>query len=894
MRSNGFQYCLWSGLIAVLCLSCSTQKNTGATRAYHAMTTRYNIYFNGNNSFNEGLEAIDKANADDFSQLIPLYPVSNHEAANAATSQMDRTIEKCRKCIKLHSIKKRPQIDQRRRNDPKYQAFLKQREFNKNMADAWILLGKAEFHKGDFLGAVGTFSYIARDYDYDPNVVAQCQLWMARAYAEMGWMYEAEEVLQKVKQDDLSHKHAYLYATTSADIKLKTQAYKEAIPFVKLGLKDETKAEKTRFYYVLGQLYELQNDKDNALLMYKKVVSSNPPAEMDFSARIKLTELSSDIATLTKMAKQYKNRNRLDYIYGALGDIYLQKKDTVKALENYQLAIEGSKQTTAQKGKVLVQAGDLYYQHRQYPQAQPCYTEAMSILSATSPDYPRVSKRSEALDALIVETNMVQLQDSLQHLSTLSEEEQLKVVQQVIADLEKAEQEAAARAEQEARDAQNDFGLQGVNTQNMLGGGGSSDWYFYNPQLIRSGKQTFTQKWGNRPLEDNWRRISKAASPTTREDNDEEIVSTDSVATDSVEVPVSDTKDPQFYLQQIPKTPEALAASDSLIATSLYNLIFIYRNTLKDEPLAQETFDDFRRRFPTEPRLVDLYYQEYLNALKAEDTETQNYYKALILREFPNSNQAAIVSDPNYFARLQHMAQEQDSLYAATYAHYKACAFDSVKLNKQYAEAHYPFSPLMPKLLFLNAIAVAKTEGQTPFVAQLRDMVSRYPQSDVGAMAKDMLAMMNQGMESQTGGTVGTLTEQRTLVEEPLDSLPEQAFSIERNQTASLLLYMQADESTLNELLYQVALFNFSQFLIKDFDLRALPSFGTAQTMALQVLGFDSLDEVEWYQNLLLHNPDLQALFSRLQVQCVGITDSNYALLFHPYSLTDYLDFLAQ
>ena len=886
-------------MVVVLCSSCSTHKNTTLTRAYHATTTRYNIYYNGYNAFQEGVKAIDKANQDDFSGIIPLYAISNHESAQVATSQMDRTIEKCRKCIKLHSIKAKPKPDPKKRNDPKYQAFLNQREFNRYIADAWLLLGEAEFYKADFLGSIGTFSYIAREYDYDKNVVAQCQLWMARAYAEIGWIYEAEELLQKVNQDNLTRKKAYLYSAVTADVKLKSGQYKEAIPFLKLAVKDESKSQQTRYYYLLGQLYELQGDKTMALSMYKKVTNKNSNADMDFSSRIKRMELSGDITGLKKMAGQYKYREKLDYIYGSIGDIYLSsKKDTVKALQFYQMAIDTTQQSSMRKTSILVRAADLYYDEGDYTLAQPCYAEAVNALSAESPDYKRCSKRAEVLGDLITQQNVVLLQDSLQRLSTLTEEQQLAVVQKVIADLEKAEQEAQKRAEQESRNARQE-GLQSVNTQNMIGGGGgAAEWYFYNPQLLRTGKQTFVQRWGNRALEDDWRRISKVTLSNNMSDETDELQS-DSLPIDSTissSQSSSDPKNPQFYLQQIPKTEEAIAASNMQIADALYAMIRIYRNQLDDEPSAEQTYQEFRRRFSDDKRLLDLYYERYLSNLRSNNIVEANKYKNLILSEFPESQQANIVNDPNYFERVQRMSDEQDSLYQTTYEAYKQGLFSMVKNNKTYAEEHYPFSPLMPKFFFLNAVAVAKTDGQEAFINALRDMVKRYPTSDVGAMAKDMLAMMNQGMESQVGGTVNSLAQHRNAVAdlEEMDTTVVSEFSAERKETGLVLLCIAADESVLNTLLYQVALFNFSQFMIKDFDLKALPIFRTSQFSVVQVQGFESLDEAEWYCNLLKKNADLQAFFAKNNVQPLPITEPNYELLYQPFTIEDYKDFLSK
>ena len=893
--------------MALAVQSCSTQKNTWASRSFHQTKTKYNIYYNGAISFREGEEAIRQANEDDFSTILNLYPVSNHAAAEASKSQMDRTIEKCRKCIKLHSIKARPKVDyDKKRRDPEYAAWLEQEEFNNQMGNAWILLAMAEFHKGDFLGSISTFNYIIRHYSNDVDMVARCQLWVARAYAEMGWLYEAEDILSKVQVDHLSRKHAPLYAAVSADVLLKTKHYKDAIPFVKIALPNEKKREnKPRFQYVLAQLYQMDGEREAARNAYQKVIKMQPSNEMDFNARLRLAQLEKSpqdgIKLLNKMAKLDKNKDQLDQIYGTIGDVYLAQKDTSKALEYYEKAIESSVQHGMAKAKVLVTAGDIYYQQRNYIKASPCYKEATQILSSESEQYARIQRRSETLDELVVEYSMVQLQDSLQHLATLSEEEQRVVVDSIIARLIRAEEEEKERAAQAAREAENDMGPRSVNTANMLGGGaGSANWYFYNPQLLRSGKQTFRTQWGNRTLEDNWRRLSKATTGSIFDDDEElsdEELLMDSTATDSTAMadvaPVeTDTHKPEYYLQQIPKTEEDIAQSNELLARALYNMVYIYRDKVGDQQLSDETFEDFCKRFPNHELLVDLYYMQYLTALKNNDMLKAEQYRQQIIAAFPESNEAYIVSQPDYFQRLQRMAQEQDSLYEHTYQAYTQNNFAAVKTNKLYAEENYPLSPLMPRFLFLNAIAVAKTDGQPAFIVQLQEMVSRYPESELAAMAKDMLALMGQGAESQQG-EVASLKERRA--QQSTDSVAADSvavqFSTERNLPAMVLLVMENDEPKANQLLYEVALFNFSQFMIKDFDLKLLPTF-EATTSALQIAGFEKMDEAEWYINLLQKNTTILQFLQANNVQVVAITEENFKLLNTHFSLQDYLSSL--
>ena len=904
-----FRKCnIWfAGLVALAAVAggCSTQNNTVATRSFHQTKVKYNIFFNGNIAFEEGQQAIIKANEDDFSAVIPLYPVSNHKAAEASASQMDKTIEKCRKCIKLHSIKAKPKPDPKKRKDPNYKQWLEQEEFNNQMGNVWLRLGEAEFYKGDFLGSVGTFNYVIRHYEHDAEVVARCQLRVARAYAEMGWQYEAEDMLNKVNVDALSRKNASEYAAAKADVLLKGKQYHEAIPFVKLAMPDEKrKVHRPRFMYVLGQLYQAEGKRKEAAEAYKRCIRMAPVPAMDFNARINLAMMQgkSAIKSLEKMAKLAKNKDKLDCIYGAIGNIYLAAGDTASALDYYALAIEKSTQAGPEKAAILVKAGDIYYDHRDYVPAQPCYQEAVTIIPAENEDYARLLRRSETLDELIAAYGTVQLQDSLQRLSKMTPEEQRAIVDKIIEDLIKAE-EAAAEAELIAqREAENE-GLQSVNTQNMLGGGGAAaDWYFYNAQLVRSGKQQFVKQWGTRMLEDNWRRRSKtevttfANNDSGNEDNPEDTDNPDNPeGTDSIasQVPETDTHKPEYYLQQIPKTEEDIALSDSLIADALYDLIYIYQDKVGDQELADETFAEFERRFPNDRRLVDLYYMKYLQALKAQDDAAAEHYRQEIIRRWPDTDQARIVAQPDYFEKLKRMAQEQDSVYEATYNAYRKSDFATVKANKQHAEAEYPLSPLMPRFLFLNAVAVARTDGQDAFIVELKDMVARYPESELGAMAKDMLAMMGQGMESQKGDMTSDLSELRQQSTEQDDEAAsdEKQFSAETNTPGLILLCLpEADEQKLNKLLYEVALFNFSQFLIRDFDLQKMPVW--EEGCALRISGFENFGETEWYLGLTEKNAELQLFFKELQVKPLRISEDNYKLIPGTFSVEEYEQFL--
>lgn len=875
-------------LLMGILVGCSTSKNTALTRFYHSTTTRYNIHFNGRQSYEEGLNNLHKSNKDDYTRIIPLYPISNPATASAATAQMDRSIEKCRKAIKLHSIQKKPKRDPKKWHEDDYQAFYNQTEFNEALDEAWLMLAKSEFHKGDFVGAIGTFTYVMRHYANDKDIVAQCQLWMARSYAEMGWLYEAEDLLAKVNQDELKRDNSLLYAEVYAVLLLKKEQYKESIPFVELAAKGQkNKKDKFRFDFVLGQLYQLTGNATNALDAYKRVVKRNPPVEMDFNARLRMNELMPNkqnaIKTLLKMSKDYKYKDYLDQIYGAVGNLYLSQQDTLKAVEYYALACEKSTQNGVVKANVLVTMADLYYAQRKYADAQPCYADAVALLTSENEDYERVEHLASTLGELVQHQESALLQDSLQRLAAMPEEERLKVVENIIVELEKAEKEAAEKALEEQR-AIEDEGLASVNTQNMIGNMGTAEWYFYNVNLLGNGRKEFKQKWGTRKLEDNWRRLSKAVINDFQLEPqyDEEgnlIVDSVALAAAMPDSAANNPKNPMYYLRQIPTTPEMIEASNDTWATALYNMGIVAKDKVKDMPLALQSFDELEQRFPEDERMCEVYFQRYLIHLQDNRTQEGEHWRLLLLDKYPDCERANVLKDANYMQRMQRMYLEQDSLYVATYKAYLAGDYQVVKKNKLKAEEEFSQSKLMPKFYFLDALAVAKTQDPLAFGDALRTMIVKFPQSEVSAMAKDMLGLMNQGLESKQGEeSHGSLLTRREEELKEETEVPTAGYQFVAEGTSyTVLLIIPNVPQTVNRVLYEVALFNFSQFLIKEFDIEVVAYNNTEQ--ALKITKFDTYKETGWYEGLLLKNSDLMKVFEEENVRVLKIATDNLDLL---------------
>ena len=870
------------------------------SRNYQALNTRYNVYFNGMNSYTEGVKNIQRANKEDYSMVIPMYPISHHSNTNSASSNMDLTIEKCRKAIKLHSIKIKPEKDYKKANLPEYKLWYNQQEFNPALNEAWLLLGKAEFHKGDFLGSVGTFSYIVRHYTTDKNIEATCQLWIARAYGEMGWIYEAEQVLSKINQNNLKGSNTTLFASVNADLLLKKHLYKEAIPFLELALTKETNnLQKQRFSYILAQLYHLNGDDKAAFTAYSKVIKSNPPYEMDFNARISRAQLNQGNITsirkeLKSMLSNRSNKEYLDQLYYALGNTYLHHNDTAKAIENFKLSAEKSTRKGIDKAVTLITLGDIYYKKANYVLAQPCYDEAGKIITNEHDDYARVTRRGEMLSELVTQNDIVVIQDSLQRLAAMPETKRIDVVNKIIQKLIADEKAAAEKVQKDKQIA--NFNLEDEMSMPPIGmnpPGSVGDWYFYNVDLMRKGETEFIKKWGTRKLEDNWRRTNKSASLFS-EENAVAKVAKDSTDTISKSVNATmDNKKPEFYLRQIPVTAAQIAKSTAEIGVALFNMGQIYKDKIADTPKGISTFNEFIRRFPNDERVADAYFNIYLMQTREGNQTEANFYRTKLITEFPNSKYKKILSQSNYTERLEKMYHEQDSLYSLTYKAYNESNFEKVFKHVAYIRQNYPLSTLMPKFLFLNALSIGKKETPDKFKVALDSLVLTYPQSDVSAMAKDILALINQGQEAKTGTSSGSLLSRREeKTKEEINEISPQQFSTEKETKHRLLLISTLNKENMNKLLYNIAAFNFSSFMIKDFDL-VISKLDSTQSV-LSVTNFESYDEAVWYVSSLKSDVSISKLLTDFQAKKVIISEENYALLKTGFSLNDYLAFQAK
>lgn len=889
---------------------CSTKKNTPISRKWQAFTTRYNVYYNGDEHYKEQLKEMETGYEDDYTRTVLTHPAEARADEKLPQPQGDfkRTIEKMQKAIQLHSIKKKPP---KKGNSPKEKAFRAREEFNPFLHNAWLTMGRGQFMNGDFAGAAATFYYISRHFGWLPQVVTEARIWQARSYCAMDWLYEAENVLHLVKEKDLTNKRIRnLYNITMADYLVRSEKWKEAVPYLRLAADAAHGSQKNRLYFLLGQAYRAEGDNRNAYLAFKKAGSGASTAyRTKFNARIKQSEvfqgsnIRGEVNSLKAMLRFSRNKEYFDQIYYAIGNLYLSRKDTAEAKENYIQAVAKSTRNGIDKALANLALGNIYFAERDYVKAQPCYSEAVPQLSEKYPDYKLLKKRSDVLDELATYAGNVQLQDSLLDLSKLSEEEQLKVCQRLADELkkkEKEEAEAAAREEfQQQLDAQGQQNQNNKNAPTTYQLNTDKSWYFYNTTAKNAGKTEFQRRWGARKNEDDWRRRNKASFAFEEPDSDDEEANDSTAAgagaggeqPDSTQLAAAnDPHNAEYYLRQIPKTEEEIKTCNDIIQEGLFNMGLILKDKLEDFPAAREEFNRLETRYPDNIYRLDVYYNMYLMAVRDGDAGQAEKWRQLILSDFPDSPYGQAMKDPDYFNKLREMHLRQEELYQETYDAYLANQNQKVHRLTEEMEKEFPLSPIMPKFVFVDALSYVTDNQPEKFKERLEYLLEKWPQTDMTEMAGTILKNINSGRKLQGGGSNirGMLWDTRlttdTLAPAAADGQPAD-FERDPSKPQYLVLAFPLDSVSPNQLLYDVARFNFSSFVVKDFDLEQMRFGGIG---LLIVKGFANLRELEHYRNVLAANQyKLPAA-----VRPIMISKANFELLLRQgRSFEDYFRF---
>ena len=903
-------------LVLLLTAACGTNRNTAMSRQWQAFTTRYNVYYNGDEHYKEQLKAMERDYEDDYTRKVLMHPAEARADNKRPQPSGDfkRTIEKMQKSIQLHSISKKPT---KRAKSQKDKEFRNREEFNPFLHNAWLMMGRSQYYNGDFLGAASTFFYIQRHFKWKPEVVAEAQLWQALSYCALDWTFEAENILVHIKRDKLPNSNlANLYDYVEADYLIRASRYEEAIPFLESAAKHASGSQRNRLYFLLGQLYSDLGKKDAAYKAFGKAGSgAGTNYRTKFNARIKQSEVytgrnvNKEISALKSMTRYGRNNEYLDQIYYAIGNLYLTRKDSVNAEKNYRLAVEKSTRAGIDKALAQLALGRILFDKHDYVGAQPCYSEAVPLLPDNYPDYKQIKNRSDVLDQLAEYAGNVHLQDSLLTLARMPEAERLKACQKLAKDYEEKMKKEAADAKREEYLSQQ--GAQGsqindANAPTQFQINTDKSWYFYNTQTKNQGKAEFARRWGSRKNEDDWRRRNKNTfSLDTFEeeltDDTAEMASANDSISDEDKKRLAAEADPtkaEYYLKDIPKTDTEIATCNDIIQEGLYNMGVILKDKLEDYPQARSMFMRLETRYPDNVYRLDVYYNMYLMAVRQDNNAEAEKWRGLILSDFPESNYGQAMRDPNYFENLRRMNDVQEELYQQAYQAYLNNNNAKVHQITQEMETDYPLSKILPKFIFIDALSYVTERDDAKFKERLEQLLQKWPDTDMTETASNMLKYASSGRKlAQTdGNTRGLIWETRLISSGEGDGAKTEAaggtpakFDLDPNKPQLLVLAFPLDSINPNQLLFEVARFNFSSFVVKDFDLEQM-SFGNIGLLIIK--GFNNMKELEHYRTVMERT---KAFTLPPEVRPIMISDANFKLLLREgRSFEEYFDFEAK
>ena len=920
-QQNTFHYALGFVFLttALILTGCSTQKKTAQSRWWHAFNAKYNTYYNGTLAYIDGSLEKETGNKDNYTEQIPLYTVSNKNSREIGKANFDRAIEKCEKAIHQHSIKRRPEWTKNRRKTAKDIEWLSRREYNPFLWKAWMLMGRSQFYQGDFESAAATFSYMSRLYATQPAIYGKARAWLAKCYIEQNWNYDAEDVIRNILRDSIHWRAQKEWDYTFADYYIHTGNAEQAIPYLRKVISHEMRRkQKAREWYLMGQLQASIGNKKEAYKAFRHVIRQNPPYELAFNARIAMTEVMAKdnagkmISRLKRMAASDNNKEYQDQIYYAIGNIHLSRKDTLQAITAYEKGNQKSTRNGIEKGVLLLHLGDLYWTKEKFSDARRCYGEAIGLLDKDRKDYQQLANRSKVLDELVPYTDAVQLQDSLQQLARMSEKERNAAIDRVIDALKKKEKEERNRkAEEEAEStlrqdggnlANNNFASSNSpqkNNENSANTPANGQWYFYSPLTVSQGKAQFQKLWGKRDNVDNWQRINKTvvanaagAEEITDEQRDSlaQAAEQEELLKQTSDSAVNDPHRREYYLAQIPFTPEQLAESNKLLEDGLYHAGVIFKDKLNNLPLSRKSLLRLVNNHPDYAHLDDAYYHLYLLYSRERKPEMAQTYLQKLKAEYPESQWTTLLSDPYYAENAKRGVQIEDSLYTLTYQAFRDGEYDKVERNAQISRNRFPDGANRDKFLFIGGLSKLNDGDIKSCLADLKEVVSKYPDSRLSEMAGMIINGVDAGRRLYGGKfDLNDVWTRRSIELNDRDSTRQKGYSPERNASFVFLLAYDSDKTNENQLLFEMAKYNFTSYMARYFDINIEDLEGLHR---MQISGFNSYDEARQYANAVYQQPAIKRLLGN--VRAYVISEPNLKLLGTSHTYEEYEKFYSK
>lgn len=905
------QYTVFLLLLVAASGCASRKKNTAQTRMYHSFFARYNTFYNGNVAFKNGYEAQLKGHKDNFLEQLPLLIVSDKATKEIGKGDYDKAIEKSQKAIKNHSIKRKPRREAGKKLTEKKKRFHAQREFNPFLWRAWMMMADAYFQKGEFTEAAGTYIYISRLYENNPKVLAAARIGLAQCYAELDWLYEAEDLISRIKRDSLPTSLGAALAHANANMLIRQERYEEAIPHIEKAIKRKGTGpiERAREYYLLGQVQQYLGNNGAAFRAYSKVISQSPPYELEINARIRQTETMDGkekrkiIRKLDRMIKADKNKEYLSQLYYALGNVHLSAKDTLQAIRAYETGLVKGQASGYGKGMLHLSLAHIYWEQQKFSKSGNNYKEALGIIKNEGEEFEAYRQRSEIIGELAPHTDIIEKNSELLQWSRMDEKSLTVEINKKIEQAE-FEKELQEYIEKEKRKAEKGSELENANTAANMNLGTPQlldkiQWYFYNPQLVSTGINKFKKEWGDRKLKDFWR-LSRENITTVSNDSAvadssaiDSALAADSLINDSTAVIDESTSetlsdDPtthEYWLQQIPRTEESKTTMHTGLSNALFDAATIFEDKLGDKQLAMSHWERLVNEYPEYSKLADAYYHLFLCSSRWNEPEKADLYRNLLITQYPDSVNTKRIQEPDFFESVATKRHKEDSIYVETYASYIAANYDKAIENNRYTALKYPKGAHRSRFMFIDALSKLYAGRQEEALAALDTLLKAFPNDTVAGIATEIGTGIKEGRLLHSG--ISTSIWERRLdgtIKGEGDSVPK--FSAERNEPYYFVLAFPNDSLDEKRLLFEMARYNFSRYMVRNFTMEFNRQ---AEITLLEVKEFLSFDEAFLYRKRLYGNAQMATLLDG--ITSLIISKSNLELLLNNYTFGDYTKF---
>jgi tetratricopeptide (TPR) repeat protein len=835
---------------------------------------------------------MDKSVIEDYTQVLPIFPETNPKAVLAAASEMEYAVQKCLKLISTHSISKSPK---RKSNlSEKYLAFASKGEYNKWIDDAYLLMGQASYYLRDFHKAQESFNYILHNFSDQPTR-NPAFLWLSKCYLETGENEKTLAIFKLLERDgslpvyikkDLLLVKAYYYL-------LKGNT-KEAVSLLNQSLTFKlSRRERSRYNFILAQLYQQQQQNEEAIAAFKRVIKARPPYRMKFEAKISLLELSNgnseetDLA-LTKMIRAGNSRPFLDRIYYARGMIALKTGRTPDAIKDFQTSVLNSLENNSQRALSSLTVGRLFLEKGNYRKASCYYDSALAVVDQNYPGYEEIVTKANGLSSLVKSLDQISREDSLQRVALMSEKDRLSYINKIIAGVTEAEN-AKLKKQQNEQNNQSYFRNQQYRGS-IDNSQGSNMWYFYNPVTAGLGRTEFQQIWGKRVLEDNWRRKNKiAVNPSG---NEQEDATADAQKKEVLKPKISDPKMVEYYLQDLPLKDSLMQASNDRIKSAIFAAGRIYISTLKDELHAIEQFEALNKRFPGS--IYELSTWIELHKINYQP----DIYRNRITQKYPESNYARFLLNPDFFREMAIRKQLIERKYTEATALYRKGDYPGAGKIAGEVMALQPDSFLLPKVKFIELVASGKNSSQEDFGRMLDKYITDFPGSPAKSVALKIREMIKQNVLAElekmiatidSAGLAGLQEKKSGRADDPFGG----KYSYDEDLFHYFILSFPKDAKVdVNRLIFDIANFNIDYYTSSDFEVEEIRL--NDQINLVVVRSLPNKEEGLGYFGSILKQKEVFKTLKGVDYHYFIASSPNYRKLIADQDLLEYLRFFVQ